>query len=297
MPTLLLPNTIEIDTTADAVEVEQNYSVIQQWINSQLINRDGAVAMTGQLQLVGDPLSDRHAATKGYVDALLPVGVMLPYGGAAVPAGQWALCNGASLPTATYPKLFSVLGFRYGGSGGTFNVPNMAGMVPIGLKADDTRFDATGKTGGSRSVILPQHFHGMTHDHPQFDTSGASVGHTHTMAHDHPAATGTTAAHHHTGRFINVHIPTTGTVVSLFITSQTGAHGSAQLTYPDPSGAGSATVNVPSYSGNTGSHSQNHTHTANVPNYVGNTANAGTANAEHVPPFTVVQYIIRVDQQ
>jgi hypothetical protein len=38
------------------------------------------------------------------------------------PAG-WLVCNGADVSTATYPALFALLGYTYGGSGGSFTLP------------------------------------------------------------------------------------------------------------------------------------------------------------------------------
>ena len=41
----------------------------------------------------------------------------------------WLKCDGRSLDTTTYSKLFSVIGYSFGGSGTTFNLPNPAGRV------------------------------------------------------------------------------------------------------------------------------------------------------------------------
>jgi microcystin-dependent protein len=41
-------------------------------------------------------------------------------------------CDGSSYPTAAYPALFTAIGYAYGGSGATFNVPNFASRFPIG---------------------------------------------------------------------------------------------------------------------------------------------------------------------
>ena len=56
----------------------------------------------------------------------VPPGVVQSYLGATstLPTG-WILANGASLSTATYPALFAVIGYNFGGSGASFNVPNM----------------------------------------------------------------------------------------------------------------------------------------------------------------------------
>jgi microcystin-dependent protein len=56
----------------------------------------------------------------------VPPGVVEAFlgGTSSVPAG-WVLANGASLSTATYPALFAVLAYRFGGSGANFSVPNL----------------------------------------------------------------------------------------------------------------------------------------------------------------------------
>jgi microcystin-dependent protein len=69
----------------------------------------------------------------------------------AVPAG-WLLCDGTSYATATYPALFSAIGYVYGGVGANFNVPNMVNAVPIG--AGSTA--AMGITAGSNTQTLTQ---------------------------------------------------------------------------------------------------------------------------------------------
>jgi microcystin-dependent protein len=56
----------------------------------------------------------------------IPAGVVQSYLGATsnVPTG-WILANGASLGTATYPALFAVIGYSFGGSGASFSVPDL----------------------------------------------------------------------------------------------------------------------------------------------------------------------------
>lgn len=55
----------------------------------------------------------------------IPVGTILPYGGATAPAG-FLLCNGGAISRTTYANLFSVIGTAYGAGDGntTFNLPN-----------------------------------------------------------------------------------------------------------------------------------------------------------------------------
>ena len=63
-----LPNTIENDSPADAAEVQQNFTALQAHVNTNLIDRNGSVAMNQPLTLFGDPTQPNHAANKDYVD-------------------------------------------------------------------------------------------------------------------------------------------------------------------------------------------------------------------------------------
>lgn len=65
------------------------------------------------------------------VSAAVPSGVMVPFAGKTVPDG-WLLCNGASLAKASYPNLFTAIGYTWGGSGNTFYLPNYNGRHILG---------------------------------------------------------------------------------------------------------------------------------------------------------------------
>jgi len=78
----------------------------------------------------------------GYV---APVGTITMFGGSSAPAG-WLLCDGGSYSTTgTYADLYAVIGTTYGGSGGTFNVPDMRNAVARGA-GTSTRFTQNGTT-------------------------------------------------------------------------------------------------------------------------------------------------------
>lgn len=90
---------------------------------------------------------------------LVPAGAITQFAGAPAPAG-WLLCNGQSVSKNDYSALFSVIGYTYGGSGDTFNLPDLRDKFPIGKNAD-----ALGSTGGSSTKTLtianlPAHTHG-----------------------------------------------------------------------------------------------------------------------------------------
>ena len=63
--------------------------------------------------------------------------------GSTLPSG-WLWCDGSSYSTTAYPTLFAAIGYTYGGGGGSFNVPDMRGQVPVGLD----------NIGGSDAAVL-----------------------------------------------------------------------------------------------------------------------------------------------
>ena len=282
---VLLPNDIENETPADAVEVEQNFNVIEQYTNTSVITRDGTVAMAAPLQLFGDPLGADDAVRKSYVDALLPVGIVLPYAGITVPAGKWASCNGASLQTAVYPKLFQVTGYRFGGSGGNFLLPDMRGRFPIGMNSADTRFNTTGDKGGSFDVPVPYHRHGIDHNHPAKTTSSDT--------HSHPFSvqTGGQSQNHWHG----VQSGEGGA----FVTYKSGGPGA---NIPTGSGNLRTSANTTDYANQGHTHhvdgptgTDTHSHTLDLSLIDAWSAYAGTSGVDHVPPYLTVFWVIRVD--
>lgn len=68
--------------------------------------------------------------------------------------------NGASLSTALYPELFAEIGYTFGGSGGTFNLPDLRGEF---LRAwDDGKGTDSGRILGSwQSDAFKAHNHGI----------------------------------------------------------------------------------------------------------------------------------------
>lgn len=54
------------------------------------------------------------------------VGMVMPFGCTSPPTG-WLECNGASLSTSSYSNLYNQIGYTWGGSGGSFNIPDLRG--------------------------------------------------------------------------------------------------------------------------------------------------------------------------
>jgi microcystin-dependent protein len=73
--------------------------------------------------------------------------------------------------------LFNVISYTYGGSGSSFNVPDLRGRVPVGLGSGT--FGTLNNTGGTETVTLttaqiPAHQHTGT-------TASGGVAHTHNV--------------------------------------------------------------------------------------------------------------------
>lgn len=108
--------------------------------------------------------------------AATPTGVILPFGGTTAPT-DFLLCYGQSLSTTTYADLHTAIGYTYGGSGNSFNLPDLRGRVVAGQddmggasanrltnQSGGLNGDTLGDTGGSETHTLttaqiPSHTH------------------------------------------------------------------------------------------------------------------------------------------
>lgn len=91
----------------------------------------------------------RSISTAPALNALVPPGVYMPFGGSTAPTG-WLSCDGAAISRTTYASLFAAIGTTYGVGDGstTFNLPNMGDRIPVGKSGTRT----LGTTGGTSSV-------------------------------------------------------------------------------------------------------------------------------------------------
>lgn len=66
------------------------------------------------------------------------IGQVIMVARTTLPSANWLFCDGTSYGTSQYAELFSIIGYTYGGSGGTFNVPNFLAKTPVGADANST---------------------------------------------------------------------------------------------------------------------------------------------------------------
>lgn len=104
----------------------------------------------------------------------MPLGSIILFAGTDIPTG-WMLCDGTSLSEEEYPALFDKIGYTYGGSGTSFNLPNFKGRVGVGKDTSQSYCDNLGETGGS--VELQSHFHTAgTYDNYTINNTSATAG-------------------------------------------------------------------------------------------------------------------------
>jgi len=191
----------------------------------------------------------------------MPTGALMPYAGATAPTG-YLLCDGSSVSSSTYLALHAVISNTYGGSAYTgagalsFNLPDLRGRLPMGA-GTGTGQNASG-TGAPSGTAQTARTAGQWGGE---ETNLLST--TEMPSHNHGGATQGGGSHSHTpaGSIGNVGLGTNNLAVAGG--SQWGFTTSATITN---------TV-------------ANHTHTID--------AQGGGGRHNNVPPFVVLNYIIK----
>lgn len=99
----------------------------------------------GQPNLVNRSEQTAGVPIGAIVSTSLPVGTTPPPG--------YLLCDGSSVPTATYPLLFAVTQYNHGGAGANFNLPDFRNRTQRGHDSMDGRTTAAGLDLGPRSAV------------------------------------------------------------------------------------------------------------------------------------------------
>ena len=242
----------------------------------------------------GKFLNDDLDAIDGLVfanqQAIVPIGAITMFGGAAAPA-NWLICDGRTLEygaTPAYQALFNVIGraFNPALSGTQFALPNMSQKFPLGVDAGNP----LGRVGGTFSYTLalanmPVHNHSASQDaHNHGITTG---GHAHNISTGGHSHTLTTNAHVHGGQLMRF-VGSGGTLgVGVSPNNVTGGNNTDAATVTGSAdfvgNLGGATETVGNLGGSTD------IRTPNV--YTGNTGSGAAFNV--VQPFLAINFIIR----
>jgi len=109
-----------------------------------------AATSTVPIVLPAIPTTALQAATKSYVDQVLPPGSLMAYAASTAPTG-WLWCDGTAYSRTTYATLFAAIGTTWGAGDTTttFNVPDLRGQFMRGYddRAPATSQDTTTFTG------------------------------------------------------------------------------------------------------------------------------------------------------
>jgi len=119
---------------------------------------------TADTQAIND--ASTKVATTAYADRICPRGAVIAFTGSTMPAGFIQLFNAPqSLSTTTYAALFAIIGYTWGGSGGSFNIP--------GIPANYTLLQGYGGIGLAGSTTGDNKAHSHT---VGVDNSGGNTG-------------------------------------------------------------------------------------------------------------------------
>jgi microcystin-dependent protein len=191
----------------------------------------------------------------------IPVGIvrMWAKGSAnATPPDDYLVCDGGSISVATYPKLHSVIGYRFGGSSGSFNLPRLnvtsgtTYRVPSGV---DTGLTESDELNNVSSISIGSN-DSLSHTHQiSTFTFNSTTGNSANLGHSHANSNSATGAHQHT--FANTAITTNASH------SHNWGNANANHThsYADTGGENAVTGNpLQNHAHNTGNTIGNHVH-------------------------------------
>lgn len=247
----------------------------------------------------------------------IPIGAIMPYAGTTEPSG-WLFCNGQEV--ADVSDLGVILGTRFntgGETSGYVRVPNLTSRFPYGAATMGTGIGA--QSGASTVTLtsneLPAHTHGAgslavashsdhTHTGNSITVSTTDTSHTHSIDHDHGSFnTNTDGTHDHPAKYSL----TTLSGSSVHVLRRWSSSASGEDTNATGSSSHSHAIDVPSFSGTSGSVSASGTHNHTLSGSTGSasgtlshsvsgsTGSTGSGNSfSIIPPAVTVNYIIKL---
>ena len=123
-----IPFTLSSTSVSNAILKISSYLNYNPSTNTLNCNHRGSVTVQSGANLQLQP---------GATSNICPIGTILMMAVQSSFSG-WLSCNGATCSTTTYAGLFNVIGYAYGGSGATFNVPDFQGAFLRGFGSPNT---------------------------------------------------------------------------------------------------------------------------------------------------------------
>jgi microcystin-dependent protein len=154
--------------TADSDTRVPTQKAVKAYVDSAGVNSGTQIGQIAQ------QLQDAINALQLQVNNLqtVPTGTVFWSAKSVAPAG-YLICDGTAHLATTYPKLFQAIGYTYGGSGGTFLVPDLRGQFIRG--SDLGRgVDAGRVFGSTQDSSFASHSHGMPGDDQLSFANGAA---------------------------------------------------------------------------------------------------------------------------
>ena len=133
----------------------------------------GATGPTGPLGPTGPTGATGTTGPTGATGpAGLPTGAISQFAGETAPTG-FLLCQGQSISTTTFADLFSVIGYTYGGSGGSFLIPNLQNRIPVGQAPAVSLSTAT--ISIATPAVITRNAHGLSNGQLVFFTTTGAL--------------------------------------------------------------------------------------------------------------------------
>jgi len=219
-----------------------------------------------------------------------PTGTIIMWPTATPPTG-YLICDGSVVDRGDYSDLFDVIGETFGIGDGvdTFNLPDMRGRVPVGVKASDGDFDAIGETGGAKTVTSTGSVAAPVFTGSALGTHSHGVGTYANVAASAGTPSGTNSAPTFTGAPLATHLHAVGTYDLAAISAGTPA---GTISWPVTVPVATWPAGVPTFAG-----SALGTHSHGAGTYLPS-AHAGTAvanHASHTHTYTEVPNHVHVE--
>ena len=105
------------------------------------------------------------------------VGTIIDFGGSNPPTG-YLTCDGSIVLTSLYPDLFAAIGYTWGGSLSSFNLPDLRRKTTVGSGGTETTILSSyvGAVGGTENTILQkENIPSHTHSYDAVSDNGVNI--------------------------------------------------------------------------------------------------------------------------